>query len=73
MRFEEELQPSEVYIQLSEMTDAELIRFGNAIRRAIGSGANCGNLFVQLEEAHCEWHHRRNEKRRERRRIAHLP
>jgi hypothetical protein len=50
------------------MTDAELIRFGNAIRRAIGSGANSERLFVQLEQAHCEWHHRRNEKQQQRKR-----
>ena len=59
---ENKIDREELRSRLKQMTDAQLIRFGNATRQSILSGDKAHSLLAQLDEAHCEWHERYNQR-----------
>jgi hypothetical protein len=61
---ETRVEREELRSRLSQMSDAELICFGNAMRRSMYSGDKVDSVFVHLfDEALSEWHRRRKERR----------
>lgn len=57
------LDPDELRVQLRNMSDQELLRFGTAAKFICYAEANCGRtprrqFVIQVEEARAEWKRR---------------